>query len=1107
MRRRALSAAMIAATCLALAAFGAPLASAAAPAWTLTMTPEPANFAPGATPEYVVVATNVGAKATSGETRLEVELPKAWEIVASGAINSDPGPAADPVCKEETPLFTCKTSEPFSPGRVLRAQVRVKIPLAEPQALLEAKAAISGGGSAQEITTTTPTPVQAGAVPFDFLPGFNSPLTDEDGNPAALAGSHPYQQTVSFGFPTKNPGDGLTNDGHPRNISVELPRGMVGSPAATKVLCTEVELTLKSCPIASQVGLLGVTSVAGEAGNPDIFTAPLYNMVSPPGSAAELATNVAEVGVFSHILAGVRSEGDYGIEAVTRDAIAFGQQPIFNVQAQLWGSPTDPSHDEIRGDCLKISGSCPVPEAQRSETAFLTLPGACPGAAALFEVLADTWEEPSPPFAPHRTGYENADLAGTPTPVQGCGELPFEPEIKARPSTSVTDSPAGLDFTLHQPQDPNFTKRSPATLRDIKVAFPAGLAVNASQAGGLGACSEAQIGLIGKDAEGPHFSKAPQSCPDAAKLGTVEVTSPALIARNSAHEIEEKEGKPVLEVLRGSLYIATPFENPFATLIAAYLVIEDEKSGIVAKLAGEVRLDPQTGQVSTFFRESPELPLEDVAVHLFGGPRGAFITPPVCGSFQTAAELTPWSAAGAVPRSDPFQTSAAPGGGPCPSAEAQMPNAPRLSAGTLAPAAGKYSPLVFKLSRQDGSQRLGRIEATLPTGLAAKLAGVASCSEQDIAKARAREVPRMGRAEQADPSCPAASEVGVVSAAAGAGPTPYYTSGHAYLAGPYKGAPLSIVAIAPAVAGPFDLGAVVVRSALYLDPESGQVRVLSDPLPQLLQGVPIDLRSISVRAERPEFTLNPTSCAEKSFAGQLFSALGAPAPLAERFQVGGCSSLPYKPSLTAHLFGPTHRGGHPRLRTVFTARPGDANTARISFALPHSEFIDQAHFRTICTRVQFAAERCPAGSVYGHISATSPLIDYAVQGPIYLRSSTHKLPDVVAVLRGPPAQPIEVDLDGRVDSVNGGIRTTFETVPDLPVSRAVVSLQGGRKGLFQNSTDICKGTHRTTLKLDAQNGAVADSRPKLVAQCKHKRGGKKGAKGAKGAKGGGHRRR
>ncbi len=1085
-RQAAVGAAVICCALGALLPAGA--GAAAAPPRALSVTPMPSNFAPGASPEpqYLVSATNVGGAQTTGDpTVVKALLPAGLTPSKASAASNDPSVE----CKISAQEVTCKTTKVLTPGRLLLIQVDVAVtapPGTEETVLTEAS--VSGGGATQEVTTDFPTRIQEAPFAFDFLPGFSAPTSDEGGAPVTIAGSHPYQQTVAFGFPTVNPGDGLTNSGHPRDFYVELPRGMLGSPAATPRLCTEAELVgSQGCPDASQVGVTDVTTLVGAVGTNGISTTALYNMVPPPGSVAELATNVADAGIFAHVIAGVRSDGDYGIEAATRDVLALGTQPIFSVQAQIWGDPSAKAHDGIRGKCVSSEKSCPVPA---QETAFLTMPGDCPGEPLPFQVLADTWEEPAPEYEEHEALYESADLAGNPVSLQGCGELEFEPSIQARPTTNLSDSPSGLDFRLHQPQEAPHEEplggQATATLKDAAVAFPAGLAVNASQAAGLGACTEGQIGFEGEEAGTLFFSKQPQSCPEAAKIGTLEVTSPALVARNEEHEVEKDlEEHPVLEPLHGSVYIASPFANPFESLVAVYLVVEDPKTSIVAKLAGEGELDPQTGQITTYFEENPELPLEDIEVHIFGGDRGAFVTPSTCGRYTTESDLTPWSSPegqDAFPKSS-FQTTATPRGGSCPTAQAQLPNAPRLNAGTESPAAGAYSPLLFKVSREDGTQRLAKIEATLPTGLSAKLAGVAQCSEADIAKARSREEPEEGALEQADPSCPAASEIGVVNASAGAGPTPYYTQGHAYLAGPYTGAPLSIVAIAPAIAGPFDLGTVVVRSALYLDPETAQGRVVSDPLPTILDGVPLDVRSVAVRAGRSNFTLNPTSCAEKSFGGQAVSTLGSAAPLSERFQVGGCKSLPYKPKLTANLYGPIHRGGHPRLRTVFTARPGDANTARISFALPRSEFIDQAHFRPICTRVQFAADQCPAGSVYGYIKATSPLVDYTVEGPVYLRSSSHKLPDVVAALRGPPSQPIEVDLDGRVDSVNGGIRTTFETVPDLPVTKAIVTLQGGKKGLFQNSTNICKGTHRATLKLDAQSGKVSDTQPLLKAQC------------------------
>jgi hypothetical protein len=1086
--------------CTAVALLPAAAQAAPAPAWAITLTPMPSNFAPGAvrTPQYLIIATNIGGADTDGTTTVvKATLPPGLKPLNPAATDTDPRATEENLaCKVEgSQTIVCETDEPIGPGRVIKGETDVEV--TAPEGTLTTEASVSGGGAAGEASTSFPTEVKADPLPFDFLPGFQALLNDEEGKATTQAASHPYQQTITFGLPTQSFGLDMSNAGHARDIYVELPRGMSGSPAASSRLCSEVQLTGgEGCPVESQVGITDVTTIVGRENN-GISSTNLYNMVPPPGAAAELATDVADSGIFLHVFIGLRTDSDYGLEAASHDILALGTQPIFGVQAQVWGDPSGDSHDRIRGDCPP--GEPEDCEVTQSEVPLLTLPRECPHQALAFALAADSWEEPFPPFAEREALAEGPELTD-------CEAIEFKPQIQSRPTTNLSDSPSGLEFTLRQPQeqprpDP-LEGQAPGILKDATIHFPVGMAVNPSQAAGLGACGEQEIGFRGTQGPTLLFSKAPQSCPEAAKIGSLEATSPALVVRKAdeKHEVEtDPEGNPILEVLHGSIYVAKPFANPFDSLIAVYLVVEDEKTGIVAKLAGEGELDPNTGQITTRFRENPEQPIEDIRVHLFGGPRGSLITPPTCGPHTTTSELTPWSAPegeSAAP-GDSFQNTASPLGGACPTSEAQMPNAPKLSAGTLDPAAGKYSPLLFKLAREDGTQRFGRLEAGLPTGLSAKLAGVGRCSEARIAQARSREVPLEGALEQADPSCPATSEIGVVNAAAGAGPTPYYTQGHAYLAPPYKGAPISIVAIAPAVAGPFDLGTVVVRSAVYLDPSTAQARVLTDPLPRLLDGIPLDVRSVAVRAERPNFSLNPTSCAEKSFGGSLISTLGSVAPLSERFQVGGCKSLPYKPKMSLRLFGPTHRGGHPSLKATFSAKPGEANTAKISFALPKSEFIDQAHFRTICTRVQYAANQCPKGSIYGHVRATSPLLDYPLQGPVYLRSSSHKLPDTVIALRGPASQPIALDLAGRVDSVHGGLRVRFESVPDAPVTKAVVTMQGGKKGLFQNSTDICKGTHRATLKLDAQNGKVSDSQPKLVAQCAKKGKGGKG-KGGKG---------
>ena len=394
----------------------------------------------------------------------------------------------------------------------------------------------------------------------------------------------------------------------------------------------------------------------------------------------------------------------------------------------------------------------------------------------------------------------------------------------------------------------------------------------------------------------------------------------------------------------------------------------------------------------------------------------------------------------------------------------------------------------MKLSRQDGSQRIAGIDTLLPPGLSGKLAGIGQCSEAQIAQARARERPNMGILEKQSPSCPASSEVGEVDVAAGAGPSPFHTQGHAYLAGPYKGAPLSLLAIVPAVAGPFDLGAVVSSVALRVDPDTAQIHAVSDPLPQILDGIPLDVRSIAITMGRPQFTLNPTSCDPMQVTGSATSALGQSAALSDPFQVGGCSQLPFKPRLSLALKGGTRRASHPKLIAGLKAKPGEANVAVAQVKLPPSAFLDQAHIRTVCTRVQFAVNACPKGSIYGSASATTPLLSDPLSGNVYLRSSNHKLPDLVVALKGPASLPIEIDLDGKTDSVKGALRNTFEAVPDAPVSSFHLELFGGKRGLVINSRNLCAHTYKAEVNLTGQNGKVFDTEPAVGTDCKgHKR--------------------
>ncbi len=1106
MTARILTASLAAGLCLAV---GASSAFAAAPAFKLTASSQPTNFIAGSEanetsqffpsvsrPQYSFVATNVGSAPTSGPITFTDTLPPSLTPVGPGARDFNHpefiGPHSNPniSCSVAGQTVTCTNplEEPLQPGQWAQFLIPVDVAAEAPSSLTN-QASVEGAGAAAEATVTTVTTVSPELPGFDFLPGpggFSVAATGADGAPATQAGSHPGQLTLDFGFPSLDltrpgaPGS-LFASGHLRNLHARLARGIVADPEATPVRCTEAQFTTTGvgCPAASAIGTVTVTTDIVQGALP--VPSALYNMVPPPGTAAELAFDALNIGVFIHLTGRVDSAGEYELGTDTNEILARQLNPVLGVLVQLWGDPSDPSHDFARGECATLERPfCKKTLPERFKAPFLTMPSSCRETLSATAAASD-WEEPQ--F--HNRSATLEDSLGNPVGTDGCNKLDFDPSVEVKPTTNLADAPSGLEFNLHVPQSEGIEELATANFKDVKVTLPEGMSVNPSSANGLGACSSAQIGLSTPIGQGQaRFNEDPAACPESAKLGSVEVETPLL-------------GHP----LPGAVYLAKPFDNPFNSLLAIYLDVEDPQTGTVSKLAGKVEADPSTGRLTTVFRENPELPIEDVKISLFKGPRAPLRTPRACGTYSTAVDVTPWSTPEGVDAhlSDAFATSvAAAGSGACPTSEAAAANNPSFNAGTIAPQAGAYSPFVLKLNREDGTQPLAGIDATLPEGLIGKLAGIPYCPEAAIAQAQSREKPNEGAVEQASPSCPASSELGTVDVAAGAGITPFHAQGHAYLAGPYKGAPLSLVVIVPAIAGPFDLGAVTVRDALKVDPETTRVSAVSDPLPQILDGIPLDVRSVATKLGRPQFTLNPTNCDPKAVLGSAISSLGSAAALSSPFQVGGCSSLPYKPKLATRLSGSTTRGGHPSLKSTFTAKPGEAGTARVSFALPRSEFIDQGHFRTICTRVQFAADQCPAGSIYGQVKAVTPLLDYPLAGPVYLRSSSHQLPDIVLALKGPPSQPVEVDLAGTVDSVNGGIRATFEAVPDAPITKAVVSLQGGKKGLFQNSTDICRTVHRATLQLDGQNGKTYDTRPAIsVASCK--------GKGRKGGKGGRHK--
>ena len=612
------------------------------------------------------------------------------------------------------------------------------------------------------------------------------------------------------------------------------------------------------------------------------------------------------------------------------------------------------------------------------------------------------------------------------------------------------------------------------------MTLPKGMGLNPSGANGLLACTDAQFGK--------GVRKEDNSCPADSKVGTAEVETPPLPAGS----------------LKGDVYVGEQ-KSSDPTSGEEFRILVEAKSkryGIVARLIGNTIANPATGQLTAVFDEQevgplagalprglPQVPFESVKLR-FDGSRSVLSSPPTCAPSETTSALEPWARPGtfASPTTS-FTLASLPGGGACPATMSQRPFTPAYTATSNKSKAGAYSPFRVHIGRPAGEQELKVVDVTLPEGLTGKLAGVEYCPEAAIAAAAASA----GKAERANASCPSKSKIGVANTEAGTGSNPLKIDGNAYLAGPYKGAPLSMVVVTPAVAGPFDLGTVVVRVALFVNPRTAQVEARSDVIPDVFGGVKLDLRSVNVNINRKKFMLNPTNCGQKAVNTVLrgggadptnpaaFSAYQASTP----YQVTGCKKLKFKPRLFTRLLGGsavTTRGKHPKLRAVLEARGGDANIKRSALVLPHSLFLDQGNIRTVCTKPQLAAHECPKAAVYGHAKAKTPLLDNPLKGPVYMVSSAHELPDLVADLRG----QVNVQLHGVISSKGGGIKTVFNPTPDVPVKKFLLWMEGGAKqGLLVNSTNLCADPQFSVMNLKAQNGKrVRDNKlPLKVGGC------------------------
>ena len=860
-------------------------------------------------------------------------------------------------------------------------------------------------------STTVESPAAPGAFPLPQPPGQCTGKTGEPENEARwfkqAAGRPPFAITDFLLNNTAGAPEGALKD-----IVIDVPEGLSVNPEATPQCSLEqAETNILACPAESRVGTNYLTVVVAAGPTLARGAAPVYNVVPFDGAPSMVAfPDSTGKAVF---VVGSLNPVDQHVTFTISDLHA----------------PEPPAHPAIVGSRLVFNG-------QAGNGAYLTNPSGPCGTPLTAGLFIDSHE-----------GASDSASFTTPFGGENCAAVPFDPTINTTVD-SQTDSPEPATVELGIPFDPEEPIAN-SYLKTATVNLPEGAGINPSLANGLNACTDAQF---------QYHTNNPIECPEASEIGTVDVETPSLPP----------------DSLHGKVYVAEPHnqEPTSGEQFRIFLTAGSERYGVNVRLIGRVFPDLNTGQLKVVVDENPQATFSSFKVHITGGPRGALTTPDTCGPHTTNTALSPWTGNPDAHPSSAFTLDELAGGGPCPKTLADRPFDPYFASAPTEYKAGQFTKFRLDFAGHNGEQEVKRIDANLPPGMVAKLKGVEYCPQASIDAAGARS----GASEAADPACPSSSFVGTAEVATGSG-TPFNVLGNAYLAGPYKGAPLSMVFITPAVAGPYDLGNVVVRVALNVDPETAEVHAVSDPIPNVFGGVKLDIRQIRVDISRANFTINPTTCREKlPIKTTAFGGSGNPAdPNAwkeasntEGLQFGQCRKLQFKPKFYARIFGgknQTKRAKNPKFRAIVEARYGDANLRRTAFILPRATILDQGHIKTVCTRVQLAANECPKNSIYGNATATSPLLAGNLKGPVYLTSSSHELPDLLVDLHG----QIPVRLRGVISSAHGRLKTVFNETPDVAVKKFILTMKGGKKGLLVNSRNLCSRQTTGFLNMLAQN--------------------------------------
>jgi hypothetical protein len=1017
----------------------------------------------GTTPNlYTVTVRNSGSVATDGSPiTIADTLPKGVNAVALKAREFQSGQAVAEEDESEPGLacslgsVSCLYEGSLGPGDTVRMRVFVDVAPGTGSPVVNAASVSGGGAPAASTVVANPvgTAAQSVAAPFGFE-SFSDQVTGVNGLTDTQAGDHPYETTVSFMANTaylQNAGSFLSGNlqspggvkagyaGLIKDFVVDLPPGFVGDPQATPK-CSQIDVAaaiqseIGSCPRGSQIGVattyFRVRELTGQLHGRrkgDLYgmeTVPVYNVVPDKGFPAQFEFELD--GAVTTLHASVNAETNYGVRVVITGIPQTAG--IFGSTVTFFGTPlTNPN----------INNSA---FGSGEGMTFLDNPTGCTSVPQVAKVSMDTWQQPARWLAngsPDLGDPRWASTSATTYPsITGCDLLQFDPAIEALPDTSQADEPSGLTVHLRVPQAAQQVPLlvSPS-LKDATVTLPAGMSVSPSAAEGLAGCSDAQIALS---------SILPGSCPLASEIGTVQIFTPLLSSP-----------------LEGHLYLGSPGCDPCSAADASdgnmlRFFLEAAGSGVVIKKQGTIRANPTTGQLTTTVTDAPQVPFSDLELHFKSGLRAPLATPQSCGTFTTTSDLTPWSTP-ITPDAysvSPFSVNWDGHGGACPSV---LPFAPVFSAGTSNANAGQFSPLTVTFARADREQDLAAIQVKTPPGLIGTLTGIPLCGEPQAS---------LG-------TCSEESKIGSMTVAAGPGGHPFYEKGSLYLTGPYKGAPFGLSIVVPTVAGPFNLGNVVVRAQIDVDRGTTALTVTSDPLPQIIDGIPLRLRVANVTVDRPAFIFNPTNCAQQAITATITGAQGAVSNINIPFAVAGCKGLGFAPKFSVYTQGHTSRKDGASLDVKLNYPKGaQSNISHVKVELPKQLPARLTTLQKACPAATFNANpaACPTGALVGVAKATTPVLPVPLIGPAYFVShGGEAFPNLIIVLEG---YGVRIDLVGDTFINKAGITSsTFTNVPDVQVSSFELYLPEGPGSALAANGNLCKTHMVLPSTFTAQDGA------------------------------------